>query len=433
MNHEKSGLASRRLALYLLEAVLIDKLSFDEAFDATAPHGMEGRDRAFAHAMAAAVLRRKGEAEAVLRQFVPKPLPKSSGPTHFILLLGVAQLLFLKAPAHAVIDLSVALARDDLKARHFGKLINAVLRKVAAEGEGGLAGLDGAKLNTPSWLMKSWVKAYGEDTAQRIAASHLGEADVDISVKADSALWAETLGGEELPTGSIRLANAGPISELPGYAEGQWWVQDVAAALPVLLLGDVYGKRILDLGAAPGGKTAQLAARGAIVTAIDSSAPRLERLKENLARLGLRADVRQADNLVMAQGEGYDGVLLDAPCSATGTIRRHPDLPYRKSAGQVSELATLQMRMLDRAAPLVKPQGILVYCTCSLQPEEGEAQAEAFLARQPEYSRDAILPGEIGNQSQFISAKGDLRTLPCMPIGENRGLDGFFAARLRRQ
>ena len=432
MSQEKSGIASRRLALSLLEAVLVEGQAIDEALDDAETPGMDGRDRAFAHAIAGSVLRRKGEAEAILRQLVPKPLPKSSGTAHLILLSAIAQLQFLKAPAHAVIDVSVALAQEDFRARHFAKLINAVLRKAADTGDEILAGESVARLNTPSWLMKSWVRSYGDETANRIAASHLAEADVDLSVKADAGLWAADLGGTELPTGSIRLAEAGPIDQLPGFNEGAWWVQDAAAALPVLLLGDVRDKTVLDLCAAPGGKTAQLAARGARVTAVDSSSPRLRRLKENLDRLGLQAELRQDDVFSLPPENSFDIVLLDAPCSATGTIRRHPDLPYRKSARQIQELAALQTRMLDHVAFMVKPGGTLLFCTCSLQPQEGEDQATGFLERQPAFSRAPVSPEEIGNQVQFIDGKGDLRTLPFMSIAGMPGVDGFFTARFRR-
>jgi 16S rRNA (cytosine967-C5)-methyltransferase len=430
--HEKSGIASRRLGLSLLEAVLLRGETLDEALDAASGDTLGARDRAFAHAMAAAVLRRKGEAEAEVRAFVPKPLPKSSGPAHLILLLGVAQLLFLRAPAHAVIDLSVTLALEDPRARHFAKLVNAVLRKVATDGEGILADLDQALINTPSWLMKRWIKAYGEETAREIVLSHLSEASVDLSVKSDPAAWAERLGGTLLPTGSVRLAEAASIESLAGFKEGQWWVQDAAAALPVLLIGNVTGKRVLDLCAAPGGKTAQLAARGAQVTAVDVSASRLARLKDNLKRLGLIAELREADFMTMAPDAAFDAVLLDAPCSATGTIRRHPDLPHIKSAAAVAELAGLQARMLDHAAHFVSPGGLLVYCACSLQPEEGEMQAEGFLERKAQFVREPISAGEIGEQAQFINQKGNLRTLPFMPFGTAKGLDGFFAARFRR-
>jgi 16S rRNA (cytosine967-C5)-methyltransferase len=429
---QKSGYESRRLALSLLEAVIVQGKPLDEALDAVCPASLAARDRAFAHAMAAAALRHKGEAEVVLRRHLARPLPRSSGPAPLILLLGAAQLLFLNAPPHATIDLSVTLANADAKAKHFARLINAVLRKVSAEGRSALAGLDATGLNTPAWLMKSWSSAYGEAAARAVANSHLAPAALDITVKGDHATWAARLGGTLLPTGSIRLAPPDAIASLPGYAEGAWWVQDAAAALPARLLGEIGGRRVLDLCAAPGGKTAQLAAAGAAVTAVDIAAARLERVAANLARLRLKAELVTADVLAMAPEALFDAVLLDAPCSATGTIRRHPDLPYLKTARQVDELAKLQGRLLAHASRFVRPGGLLVYCTCSLQPDEGEAQAEAFLRRQPAFQLVAVEPDEIGNQAHFITAAGDLRTLPSMRIGNAQGLDGFFAARFRR-
>jgi 16S rRNA (cytosine967-C5)-methyltransferase len=406
--------------------------TLDEALNASALT-IEARDRSFGHAIAAETLRHKGEAEAILRKFLSKPLPRSSGPAQLILILGVVQLVFMKVLAHAAIDVSVSQAQDDSQARHFAKLINAVLRKIAAAGDDVVAGLDAAQLNTPSWLMKSWVKAYGEKVARRIAESHLHEAALDLTVKADPQHWAQELDGELLPTGTVRLRNVAAVDQLPGYAEGDWWVQDAAAALPVLLLGEVRGKRLLDLCAAPGGKTAQMAARGGEVTAVDISAARLRVVADNLARLKLKAKLLEADAAALPVDQGYDGVLLDAPCSATGTIRRHPDLPYLKNKQQVQELALLQSTLLDRAALQVKPKGLLVYSTCSLQPEEGEQQVTSFLERNPEFSVEPVRPEELGGVEGLVSTEGHLRTLPFMAIGSSAGLDGFFAARLRRR
>jgi 16S rRNA (cytosine967-C5)-methyltransferase len=251
-------------------------------------------------------------------------------------------------------------------------------------------------------------------------------------VKDNAALWAERLSATLLPTGSLRLPlQHGPVTELPGFAEGEWWVQDAAAALPVMLAGSVAGKTALDLCAAPGGKTAQLAARGATVTAVDDSAPRLARLHDNLKRLRLAATVLTADVLALPEDRQYDLVLLDAPCSATGTIRRHPDLPHLKSARQIDGLVKLQARLLDKAATLTRPGGMLLYCTCSLLPEEGEDQTAAFLTRQPEFSRLPVKPADVGGEARFISPAGDLRTLPAMAFGGDT-LDGFYTARLIR-
>lgn len=425
--------AARSAALELLDGVLRGRRPLDDLLDdpKTAFAKLEGRDRAFAHALVATALRRKGEAEAMLAPFLQKPLPKSSGAAALILLLGVVQLRFLDVPAHAAINQSVALAHADPKAKHFAGLINAVLRRVASAPPAGETAL---KLNTPDWLWKRWIKTYGEATAGLIAKAHLEEAPLDISVKSDAAGWASRLGGTLLPTNSIRIRNnATAITELPGFTDGAWWVQDAAAALPALLLGDAAGKHVADLCAAPGGKTAQLAARGANVTAIDGSRDRLKRLEENMARLKLSYRGIAADVMTWEPDDVFDAILLDAPCSATGTIRRHPDLPYVKSAEQIAELAKLQARMLDRAATWLKPGGLLIYCTCSLDPEEGERQIGRFLKRHEDYRRLPVKPAEVGGQGQFINENGDLRIHPGMAIGPETGLDGFFAARLRHE
>jgi 16S rRNA (cytosine967-C5)-methyltransferase len=428
---EAAGLAVRKFALDGLAQVLKQAVSFDEFLDSL--DRLAPRDRAFLHALIFTALRHKGEIEAVIAAFMAKSLPRKSGAVPLILLLGGAQLLFLDTPAHAAIDLSVRLAKQDHEARHFSGLINAVLRKIAVEGRNVLNGLDTARLNTPDWLWTSWTKSYGPRQAAAIATAHREEPPLDITPKSDAESWAVRLGGLALPGGNIRLADhSGPIEELPGYAEGAWWIQDAAAAMPARLFGNLDGKTALDLCAAPGGKTLQLCAAGARVTAVDNSAPRLARLRENLQRTRLEAEVIVGDVLTYDPPEKFDAVLLDAPCSATGTIRRHPDLPYVKIPAQIKELETLQRHMLDKAAQQVRPGGSLVYSTCSLEPVEGEDQVARFLAANPAFSSVPIAPGEAGIESHFITAAGYLRTLPFMPIGAAMGLDGFFAARLTR-
>ncbi|MGQ0484632.1 MAG: RsmB/NOP family class I SAM-dependent RNA methyltransferase [Hyphomicrobiales bacterium] len=426
---ETAGFAVRKLAIDGLARIFGQGVSFDEFLDSQ--DRLAPRDRAFLHALIFSVLRHKGEIEAVIAHFMAKPLPRRSGPAPLILLLGGAQLLFLDTPAHAAIDLSVRLAKEDREARHFTGLINAVLRKIAAEGGSVLNGLEDPRRNTPDWLWTSWTRAYGPAQAAAIAKAHRDEPPLDITPKSDVAGWAVRLGGLALPTGSVRLAHhSGPIEEIPGFAEGAWWIQDAAAAMPARLFGDLAGKTALDLCAAPGGKTLQLCAAGARVTAVDISAQRVARLRENLQRTKLEAEVIVGDLLAFDPPEKFDAVLLDAPCSATGTIRRHPDLPYVKSPVQIKELEALQRRMLDEAAQLLKPDGILVYCTCSLEPAEGQDQSARFLSANPTFSAVAVAPGEAGIESHFITAAGNLRTLPFMPIGAALGLDGFFAARL---
>jgi 16S rRNA (cytosine967-C5)-methyltransferase len=422
----KTGLAARRLAVSLVEAVLKHRRALDDAFERGK---LEGRDRAFAHALAMATLRHLGEAKAIIAPYLAKPLPQSCGPAETILFMGAVQLFFLGTPDHAAIDSSVELAKEDRKAAPFAGLINAVLRRVAGEGRGNLAGFDAARLNTPEWLFDRWQRNYGEATTRAIAMSHMAEPAIDITVKENAELWAERLSGQLLETGSIRLPQeAGRIEDLPGFAEGAWWVQDMAAALPAQLFGTVAGKRMLDLCAAPGGKTAQLAAAGAQVTAVDDSPERMKRLEENLKRLRLSAELRVADAADFDEGE-HDGVLLDAPCSSTGTIRRHPDLPYLKSEKQIATLVRLQMRLLAQAARLVKPGGLLVYATCSLEPEEGVEQVETFLSRHPNFQRLATSAAELAVPGEAVTPAGDLRTLPSM----QPGMDGFYAARLTRR
>ena len=436
-----AGYAAREVAVACLASILDRGRPLEDAFDAAAGKAaaaLEPRDRAFARLLVMTVLRRKGELEAVVASFLEKPLPADSGRLWPILLSASAQLLMLDTPPHAAISLAVDQCRDDRKAQRFHRLTNAVLRRVATSGKAVLAGLDPVAANVPPWLLRRWVEAYGEVVAREIAAASLAEAPLDLSVKSDAEAWAERLGGLLLPTGTVRLrrADAGRIEALAGFAEGAWWVQDAAAALPARLLGTVAGHRVADLCAAPGGKTAELAAAGAKVTAVDQSPARLARLRENLARLKLEAEVVEADVLAWEPGHAFDAVLLDAPCSATGTIRRHPDILHLRRKDDAAHRIALQQRLLDRAARLVAPGGRLVYCTCSLEPEEGETRIARFLDANPDFSRVPVAPGEAGIERAWITPQGDVRTLPCHlahPEPELSGLDGFYAARLQRR
>lgn len=435
-----SGYAARAVAVACLTSILDRGRPLDDAFEAAAGRGgpMAPRDRAFARLLVMTVLRRKGELAAVIGSFLQKPLPADSGSLWPILLSAAAQLLMLDTPPHAAISLAVDLCRADAKARRFDGLTNAVLRRVATSGKEGLSDVDAIAANVPAWLLDRWRKAYGVAQAREIAAASLVEAPLDLSVKADAEAWAERLGGLLLATGSVRLkrAEAGRIEELAGYAEGAWWVQDAAAALPARLLGRLGGRSVADLCAAPGGKTAELAGAGARVTAVDLSPVRLERLRENLARLALEAEVVEADVLTWEPGRTFDAVLLDAPCSATGTVRRHPDILHLRRKDDTAQRVALQRRLLDRAATLVAPGGRLVYCTCSLEPEEGQAQVARFLADHAAFARVPIAAGEAGIAADWITPDGDLRTLPShLPHAEAElsGLDGFYAARLQRR
>ena len=400
---------------------------------------LEPRDRAFAHLVAMTVLRRYGSLGAVLDRFIDRPLPDAGARARTIMLAASAQILLLGTPVHAAVDLAVEQCRRQRSALPYAKLANAVLRRVAKEGPTILATLDTARLDVPEWMYRRWVKHYGEHRAHEIASASLIEAPLDVSVKSDATGWAQRLGGHVLATGSVRLVEHARVDELPGYGEGAWWVQDAAAALPVRLLGDVAGLRVADLCAAPGGKTAALAAAGARVTAVDVSAQRLEIVARNVARLELAGSVEivSADIETWRAPELFDAVLLDAPCSATGTIRRHPDILHLKRADDIARSAVLEARLLARAAGIVKPGGLLVYCTCSLEPEEGELCVAQLLAG-GEFVREPLVAGEVGGRAEWITRDGDLRTFPFQDpgldgIGSGGGMDGFYAARLRRR
>jgi 16S rRNA (cytosine967-C5)-methyltransferase len=429
---EARGLEVRRLAADRLRACLDQRLTVEDSLQASAQAArLEARDRAFLASLLLTAFRYRGEIDAVLRSFLDKPLPRKSGLTRELLELGAAQLLFLEIPPHAVIDSTVRAAKADRNALHFAGLINAVLRRVSTAGTGLLAELDAPRLNTPAWLWEKWTRNYGPTAARQIALAHAVRPPLDLSFRDDPGAWRDRLSGLPLPNGQLRLpAGHAPVSELPGFSEGAWWVQDAAATIPVRLMGDLHGRKVLDLCAAPGGKTLQMAAMGAEVTAVDVSELRLARLRENLARTSLHADIRVADVLTARFQETWDAVLLDAPCSATGTIRRHPELPWIRQENQIAELAELQRQMLPKAAQLVRPGGLLVYCICSLEPEEGEAQATNFLARNPEFQ---IAPAALRDLPPgAIRPEGWVRTLPGMSYGGSPGMDGFFSVAMRR-
>ena len=429
---DNKGLEVRLLAAKSLEAVFERQMTLEEALDAeSAVATLEPRDRAFLAILLLTTFRHLGEIKAVVGTHLAKPLPRKSGPANLILWLATAQLLFLDTPPHAAIDLAVQSARMNTNATHFSGLINAVLRKVSAGGKQALLRLNAPRLNTPDWLWNRWKRGYGEATAKLIAAAHGAEPALDLAVKSDPELWAGKLGGTLLPGSHIRLPeNHGAITALPGFDEGAWWVQDAAAGMPVLLFGDLNGKTALDLCAAPGGKTLQMSAAGASVTSVDISGPRLQRLRENLTRVGLAASVIEDDVMALGITGYFDSVLLDAPCSATGTIRRHPELPYLKDDLQLGELVALQHRMLVAASERVIPGGTLVYCTCSLEPEEGEEQVGWFLSRNSGFE---LMKPPASIPRHFVAPEGWLRILPYMKIGAAQGLDGFFAAAMQRR
>ncbi len=417
------GEAARGAAQSILSEVLRKRRPLDAALQATV--GLEARDAGFARAIASETLRRLGQLEALIRAFVPTPPARNrAGPVPEILLAGACELVFLDVPAHAAVDGANRLAQADRQAIHFKPLINAVLRRVSREGKTIIAAQDAALLNTPDWMFGRWADSYGEETARAIAEAHQGVPPLDLVLK-DGA----TVEGAEPLFGAVhRFQDPQRVDILPGYDEGLWWVQDAAATLPVLLLGDVRGQSVIDLCAAPGGKTAQLAAAGAKVVAVEREAGRMEQLRENLLRLKLEAETIVADARDWRPQSPAPFVLLDAPCSATGTIRRHPELPWNKSASDVTLSSQLAGELLDNAAEMVAPGGMLVFATCSLEREEGREQIDAFLQRNKDFARKPLLPAEIFGMAELIDA-GDLRTLPCH-LKEKGGMDGFYAAHL---
>ena len=416
------GLPARRAALDLLTAALARRTGLEEASATNAFRGLEPRDRGFARALTLATLRHLGPIDRALDARLAKPPPEA---VRNILRLGLAQAVALGAPAYAAVAASVDLAGASAATRPFKGLVNAVLRALTREPPN----LSDPEALAPPWLFARWRAAYGEDTARAIAATIAAEPATDLSLRTPDPALAEALEAEILPGGTLRTLRRGDVSAWPGFDDGTWWVQDANAAVPARLLAVGPGMTALDLCAAPGGKTLQLAAAGATVTALDRSAARLERLKENLARTGLAAETVTADAAAWDDPRTFDAVLLDAPCSATGTFRRNPDVLWAARPGDIAALAGVQSRMLDAAAAKVAPGGRLVYCVCSLEPEEGEAQTIGFLARHPEFRIEPAQPGEGGAPDASLTSDGALRLLPHHRAG---GGDGFYAVRFRR-
>ncbi len=433
------GLPARIAATAILADILQGGHRLDACFSAQAVPsrltGLDPRDIALTRSIVTVSLRRLGVIRHALAELLEKGLPRQAGRLEQTLIVAAAQLLFIDSAAdHAAVDLAVRATRLEPKSAGFAGLANGVLRNLLRRREEFLDIAAQGDHDAPPWLAQRWRHSYGVETARAIIAAQMREPPLDVTVKSDPQFWASRLEGVVLPTGSVRVRNRDAIVDLPGYAEGEWWVQDAAAALPARLLGVKPGERVLDMCAAPGGKTAQLAHAGADVVALDRAAERLKLLAANLERLNLHADIAVGDAAGYVSSP-FDAILIDAPCSATGTIRRHPDVAWTKKSGDIESLATLQNRMLSRAAALTRPGGRVVYCTCSLEPEEGETQIAQFLRRNPEFQRNPLTPAD-GLPSEFISADGDLRTLPSFwPEADPRlsGVDGFFAARLVRR
>lgn len=424
--------SARLVAFQILNDIFFQRKSMDEAFERAEDFpALEGRDRGFVRLLVTTVLKRQPDIDAALAKYLRDPIAELK-PQQLVNIfrLGIAQLAYLETKPHAAVSTSVDLA-EEAGITHHKPLVNAVMRRLSTEGIAPKEPRDAGRANTPAWLWQTWMEDYGVEVALDIAAANLTESPVDFSVKKDAETWAKRLHADLLPSGSLRKQSAGFVPDLDGYAEGDWWIQNAAAALPAKLFGDLNGKTVVDLCAAPGGKTAQLAAAGATVTAVDRSSNRLARLRENLERLQLTAEIIAADGAVWQPKEKVDGVLLDAPCTATGTIRHQPDVLYLKDIRDQYKLAALQQRLLENALEMLKPGGILIYCTCSLQKAEGEKQIELFLSKKRPVTRLPVSSGEIGGMDAMINDNGEVRVLP-FHWQEYGGLDGFFIARLRK-
>lgn len=435
----KPGLQARAAAAKILAAVVDRKLPLDGALDHE--HGnpaykaLGESDRALVRAILNTTLRHLPRIDAAIASLLQSPLPEGARALHHVLAIAAAQILYLDVPDHSAVDLAVEQANQDPRNRRFAKLVNAVLRRLGREKDEVLEAI-GKVPPMPGWFLTRLEKAYGRDAALAISQSQLEPAAIDVTVKSDAEAWAKKLNGVALPTGGVRLAAFdGGIPSLEGFNEGAWWVQDAAASIPARLFGDLSGKRAADLCAAPGGKTAQLILAGGVVTALDQSESRLRRLRSNLNRLGLTAETVATDLTTFKPAEGFDAILLDAPCSSTGTTRRHPDVLWTKGPDDIARLATLQERLLRHALTLLKPGGTLVFSNCSLDPAEGEEVVARILSDTDAIERVPISAGDWPGLEVAITPLGEFRTLPTMlkmPEGIASGLDGFYAAVLRR-
>ena len=405
------------MAAMVLSRVVDDKRGLDGVLDSVQDRlgDMSAQDRALLRAILTVALRHRGEIEFALAKLLDRPIPKRARHLAHTLHVAAAQILFMDIPDSAAVDLAVTSIKEDERSARFSGLANAVLRGLSRQGEVLFDGKDAnarALLNMPQWLGKRVRKAYGKDRLSAIASQHMVEPALDLTVPKDRDLWAERLGGVPVLSETVRLLRPGSLTEFPGYEEGAWWVQDAAATIPVTLLGDVSGQRVADLCAAPGGKTAQLAARGAHVTALEANANRLQRLKVNMQRLGFHVDARQGDLFEFQPDAPFDAILIDAPCSSLGTIRRHPDVQWTKDETIVAELAALQARMVRHAATMLKQGGRLVFANCSLDRAEGEDVAAALNREDNGLTLDPVLPDELPGLPEALTGLGTVRTLP---------------------
>ncbi len=423
---------ARDFALLVIRDVVWKRLPLDERLEQLMREfdyrDLSPSDRGLVRAISTVATRWMGLIRKTIRTRLREGIPTNAGQFEAILIAATAQILFLDVPDYAAVDTAITKLRADPKGIRYVSLANAVLRGIARDKAAIVEECNPLTDNTPEWLATRWVATYGEETALAIARAHCFEPSLDISVKSDPVIWAEKLGATVLPNGSLRLTGRGAVPDLPGFADGEWWVQDVVAAIPAQLLDVSPGETVADICAAPGGKTAQLAVAGGVVTAVDRSAPRMKRLEENAARLKLDIKAVVADWLTF-EGGPFKKILLDAPCSSTGTLRRHPDVAWNKTLSDIGSLCALQSKLLDKAWLLLEPGGTLVYATCSLEREEGEAQIDNFLKRTPDAAISRIGAIEVGGINEFITSIGFLRALPSH-MQELGGCDGFFAARL---
>ncbi len=431
----EDDLAARRVVLEMLRQVIDRKNPLDITLDNSESFAaLPQRQRAFTRMLLTTTIRRLGQIDDLIASAQDRPDALKTPIIRNILRIGVTQMFFMAVPDHASVDTCVRLADEAGMERQKG-FVNAILRALSRGGSERIQNQDAGRLNTPEWLLKIWVEDYGMKGAAQIAEANMSEAALDITVKdkADRAFWGNALQASELSTGTLRRLSGGNIREMQGYDEGKWWIQDAAAAIPATLMGDITDQPVIDMCAAPGGKTLQLASLGANVTAIDRSAKRLKRLEENVERMGLqtRVKVEVSDAAAWKPIDAPERILLDAPCSATGTIRRHPDTGYLKSPKDIEGLMSIQQRLLSHAGELLSIGGLIIYCTCSLQKSEGEHQVAAFLKANPNYERIPIRAEEIGDYTDLINDEGDLRIMPYH-LASQGGMDGFFVSRLTR-
>lgn len=428
-NIDSNSVISRRLAALCVKEVMEKNLPLQQVISSQKDYAMlESRDRAFVRLIVATTFRRMGQINSALKPFLRQNPPKL---IYAALQTAAAQIIYLGTPPHAAVGETVAMLKGRNSSKGFANLTNAVLRKVVDSGTK-LAAQEPPKINIPSWLLGEWESDYGRQASRKFSIQLTQEPPLDVTVKSNESIWADKLCGKIIGKNSVRINKIGNITELAGFSEGEWWAQDIAASIPVKLLGSLSGKRVLDMCAAPGGKTMQLASMGALVTALDKSISRLGRVKENLKRTNLSADIICQDALDWDSNENfYDAVLLDAPCTATGTFRRHPDVLYNRKPKDLSNLIKIQDQLLNKSASFVKPGGVLIYSTCSLLSAEGKPRIDKFLKRNPHFSLEAIKNID-GLDLPFEAFEGGfVRTLPHY-LADEGGMDGFFIAKMKR-